>query len=208
MTLFSISLLKDRLYGHEWMDFHGMQKYNFFFCYICWHIVTTKTVKVFKSWKLLTDTIVEIILWKQFALSNAYFLCYRWPAMVEMDPDCRSHLECNSVCGLFDTDVAVRLWFLYRLKQAVINHVVLTLQTHYHVVFFDDKVSRAWIRLANLRSFTGIDKMGPVSTHFLFINMLDLNIVLRLQHEHKHHLIFYTHANVKVLCLEYFPQLA
>jgi len=59
-----------------------------------------------------------------------------WPAMVEIDPDFEDYFECKE----FDN-----------------------VASHYHVVFFDDRVSRAWVHSSSLMPFTGNKEMPKMN---------------------------------------------
>ena len=52
------------------------------------------------------------------------------------------------------------------------NDSNLLLQTYYHVVFFDDKVSRSWVKVDNCKLFTGSeedDNIKQVQVHGPFL---------------------------------------
>lgn len=64
-----------------------------------------------------------------------------WPAMIEIDPDTESYFMLMTSYSMYPS--------------------------HYHVVFFDDKVSRAWVNATSIRKYTGgieDDDMTPKPT--------------------------------------------
>ncbi|XP_052082383.1 zinc finger CW-type PWWP domain protein 1-like isoform X2 [Mytilus californianus] len=64
-----------------------------------------------------------------------------WPSMIEIDPDTESYFMLMTAYTMYPS--------------------------HYHVVFFDDKVSRAWVNATSIRKYTGgieDDNMTPKPT--------------------------------------------
>ncbi|KAK3105357.1 hypothetical protein FSP39_023334 [Pinctada imbricata] len=59
-----------------------------------------------------------------------------WPAMIEMDPDSE---------------------YFFIMESSESMH-----PSHYHVVFFDDKVSRAWVRTSCIEPFIGKENLGSM----------------------------------------------
>ncbi|XP_062610548.1 uncharacterized protein LOC134272319 [Saccostrea cucullata] len=57
-----------------------------------------------------------------------------WPAMIEMDPDSEYYFELANPESMFPS--------------------------HYHVVFFDDRVSRAWLRTSCIQPFIGKENLN------------------------------------------------
>ncbi|VDH98987.1 Hypothetical predicted protein [Mytilus galloprovincialis] len=61
-----------------------------------------------------------------------------WPAMIEIDPDSESYFMLMTPYSMYPS--------------------------HYHVVFFDDKVSRAWINSTSIKKYTEDEDMTPKPT--------------------------------------------
>ena len=54
------------------------------------------------------------------------------------------------------------------------NESILLLQTYYHVVFFDDKVSRSWVKVDNCKLFTGSEEDDNIKQVQVFIYPISL----------------------------------